>query len=357
MNYYELLGVNRNATEDEIKKAYKNAAKKYHPDRLANKSEEERKAGEEKFKQISEAYEVLSDAAKRKHYDRFGNMDGFGQGGVGGGGGFGSFFNGGDFSDLGDFGDFFTFGRSKRRSQQAPKQGLSLKITVEVTLEDVFKGAEKTIRYPRQVRCKHCNGVGGDGERTCTRCYGTGTYTEMKQTQFGYSQYSQPCPYCGGTGKLIKNPCHHCNGTGFETIEEEFTFTIPMGVQNGWTTQFLGKGNEAKSPSASNGNLIVQVAYSFDTSRYQVTGDAVYERIGIPYYDLILGTTIERTLPNGKTVTVKIPEYSQEGTQVRLRNEGFRNKDYVFVLSNIMPTYVNKTERKLLEKVRKENGK
>lgn len=351
-NYYDILNVNNNFTEDELKKAYKKACLKYHPDRLAGKSDEEKKQAEEKFKDIQEAYECLSDPQKRAHYDRFGSMDGFGQGWSGGAdfGNFNTFF---DNFDFGGFADIF--GGGNRKQRQTNKPGQSIKININVDIKDILTGSTKKYKYNRNVRCTSCGGTGGTGVDTCSYCNGTGMITTVQQSGFGIIQNSRPCTHCNGTGKVIKNKCSHCSGNGFVQQSEEIQINIPKFVPNMYTMKIQGKGCEAKSKSMPNGDLIVTFLYNYDSTRYAIDGStgAVYERIAVSYYDCLLGATLKRTLPNGEVVTVTIPEGSDDSTQVKIKNHGLRNGDYIFIISPFMPKTISKEEKKLLEKIRK----
>lgn len=351
-NYYDILGVDKNFDEDTLKRAYKKACLKYHPDRMGGKSDEEKHEAEERFKDIQEAYECLSDADKRNYYDRTGSMDGYGQGWSAGAnfGGFSDFFNMHDMFDFGGFGSHF---RSTNKTQ-AVQPGKNIKITVPVTVEDIFKGSTKHFKYNREVRCEECHGTGGEGIETCKQCNGTGMYTTVQRSGFGVIQNSRPCPYCNATGQTIKHQCKKCKGTGFTNKEDEVEIKVPVFVPNGYTTQISGKGFESKTEGAPSGNLIVQFVYNIDTNKYAIddSGD-VYERIDIPYYDCILGITMKRELPNGVKVDVNVPQYSTDSTQIRIKNKGLRNHDYVYVVNPEFPKSMNKDEKNYLEKIKK----
>lgn len=350
-DYYKILGVDKNFDEETLKKAYKKACLKYHPDRQAGKSDDEKKKAEENFKDVQEAYECLSDTDKRSYYDRNGSMDGYGQGWSGGADMFSHFSSFFDDFDFPGFGGMFG---GNSRQQQGPKPGQNLKITVPVNIKEIMMGGKRNFKFNRNVRCKDCNGNGGSGIETCSHCHGTGMITEIHRSGFGMIQNSRPCQYCGGTGKMVKNVCHTCNGSGFVQKQEEVEITIPVGVNNGGTTQVIGKGCEAKSSSASNGNLIIQFIYDIDENKYAVSRDGtIYEKISVPYYDCILGNTIKRTLPTGQSVDVKIPKGTNMGTQVNIKYKGIRNADYIFVVEPFMPSILNKDEQKLLEKIQK----
>lgn len=254
-DYYEVLGVAKNATADEIKKAYRKMAIKYHPDKNPGDKE-----AEEKFKEAAEAYDVLSDADKRARYDQFGHSmgpQGFGGGGAGGGyyssGGmsmedifahFGDIFGG----RMGGFGDAFGgFGGAAGQPRQHVNKGTDLRITVKVTLKDIMNGVDKKLKIPRLVACAHCKGTGakdGTAFHTCPRCHGTGYITRVQQTMFGPAQSESVCPECNGEGKVISEACSYCGGSGVEKKEEIVSFHIPAGVEDGMTLTMRGQGNE-----------------------------------------------------------------------------------------------------------------
>lgn len=352
-DYYKILNVDRNFTDDNVlKKAWRKACVKYHPDKYANKSEAEQKEAEERIKEINEAYECLSDKDKRAYYDSTGSMEGYGQGWQAGSG-FGDFHS---FFRNFDFGDMFGFRQPNfgNRKRQQVMPGQSLKITLKVPIEEIFKGGKRKLKYTRKVRCSHCNGEGGSGVTTCPKCGGTGMLMTEQRTNFGRVQNMSTCPYCHGAGEVVSNKCTHCNGTGFTPIKEDIEIQIPAYVQHGYTTRLSGKGCESKSMGAPNGDLIVTFVYDYDQSRYAINeqGD-VYERIAVPYYDCILGTTMKRTLPNGSTVDVTIDAGANEETQIVLKNKGLRNHNYIFIVAPYIPKTVSKDERKYLEKIQK----
>lgn len=350
---YEILGVSRSASQDEIKKAFRKLSLKYHPDRQANKSDKEKKEAEEKFKEIAYAYSILSDEQKKHQYDTYGTVDDSGMGG------FNDFDMGSFFShfmnDSDIFGNFF--GGNNRRQQYREQKGENVGLNIPVTIDEIMNGINRTIEYEINARCDKCHGTGGEGIETCSHCHGTGMITETQRFGFSVMQSSHPCQYCGGTGKTIKNKCSKCNGTGFVRKKEKITLnqkTIIMGQQ----FSYPGKGSEAKSASNKNGDLIIQFTYTYDSSKYAVNGYDIYENLKVPYYDCILGNKLEVTLPNKEKVTIKIPEYSDNGTTIKLPNKGVgRRGNYIFVISVKMPTYIKSEERKQLENLRKINTK
>lgn len=345
---YEILGVSHNASADEIKKAYKKLAVKYHPDR--NKGSKE---AEDKFKEIGAAYAILSDEQKRAKYDRFGNVDedmmsgtGFDFADI-----FGKFFHGG-------FGDIF--GEQQRR-ETYPTEAQSIQVNIPLSIEDIFKGYDHEIEYTIDKRCPDCGGTGGTGVETCPHCHGTGRFIKVDKSPFGIFQQEMACPYCNATGKIIKNKCSKCNGTGTVKVKQKCKVSFRSGIKDGEYQVYYGYGCEGKDARTKTGNLIAVARYAFNTSKYQVTDRAVYELLEVPYYNCILGTEIKHKLPDGKEVTVKVPQYSKDGTQVVLNGEGLKlhnsysNGDYIFIIKPKMPTYINTEEKELLEKIKKIN--
>lgn len=328
-DYYEVLGVSKTASEDEIKKAYRTLARKYHPD--VNPGD---KAAEEKFKEAAEAYEVLSNAEKRQKYDQFGfNM---GPQGFPGGGSQGSFYSSGGmsmddiFSMFGDiFGDvrggggrYSGFGSATGGQRRAQRRGTNLRIHVKMTLEDILKGATKTLKIPTFVKCEHCNGTGakdGTAFATCPQCHGSGTITEVQQTIFGVSQAHVECPRCGGTGKIITESCSYCHGKGVERREQQVTFSIPAGVADGNVLTLKGKGN-APEHGGINGDLLVVIDEVKHPELIRDGADVIYNlMLDIP--TATLGGSVEVPTIEGKA-RLKIAPGTQPGKILRLRGKG-----------------------------------
>lgn len=345
---YEILGINRNASENDIKKAYKKLALKYHPDRNPGDKE-----AEEKFKEISGAYAVLSDPSKKQQYDMYGTIDGMNPNDAG--------FNFEDLfkhmSGFGDmFGDFFGGGNFGRSQQSEPRKASSIKIQIPLTITDIFNGYNHEVEYNCELRCKECNGTGGTGIETCQHCHGTGMITDVRRTGFGVIQQSHVCQYCGGSGQTIKNKCSKCNGSGIIQGKKKTWVKFRPGVAEGEWIVINGAGNEGKSTSTSNGDLIAVPYYNIDKNKFRIINGTVYERIDVNYYDCILGTNVERELPSHKKVKIKVPSYSEEGTQIVLNNEGINHGKYIFIVTPKLPKYIRSTERELLEKIKKENS-
>ncbi|MDE7389274.1 MAG: molecular chaperone DnaJ [Muribaculaceae bacterium] len=323
-DYYEVLGVAKTATADEIKKAYRKKAIQYHPDKNPGDKE-----AEEKFKEAAEAYEVLSDADKRARYDQFGHSmgpQGFPGGGAGGFGGgmsmedifaqFGDIF-GGRFNMGGGFGGA-TGGRGRRRQ----RKGSDLRITVKMTLKEIATGVTKTLKIPTLDKCTYCNGTGakdGTAFTTCPTCGGSGTITQMQQTMFGAMQSQAVCPQCQGEGKIISTPCPHCGGQGVSRKENTVSFNIPAGVSDGMVLTLKGKGN-APAHGGVNGDLLVVIQEVKDPELIRDGNDVIYNlMLDLP--TATLGGAVEVPTINGRA-RLNIPAGTQPGKVLRLRGKG-----------------------------------
>ena len=359
-DYYEVLGVSRTATDDEIKHAYRKLAKKYHPD--ANPDD---KAGAEaKFKEVSEAYEVLSDKQKRQMYDQFGTADP--SAGFGGGarpGGYYSYSNGGfngfDFGDLGGFGDIFSsfFGGGARsaRNSNAPRQGANIQTNIEISFEDSYLGVQKEINISRNEECKVCHGNGckpGTNPETCTMCHGTGQVTQTVSTILGQMQTSRTCSACGGKGKIIKEPCQECRGKGKVRKSVKITTKIPEGVAEGQSVVIRGEGEPGVN-GGPKGDLYI-VVHIKQHSIYTRKGDHVLCDIPITFTQATLGAEIEIPLVDGTKEKYKIPEGTQTGTKFTLRSKGFKNTngswrgDFIFTVVVQTPKKLTSEQRAIL---------
>lgn len=337
-NYYDILGVSKDASQDEIKKAYRKLSLKYHPDKQAGKSDAEKKAAEEKFKDIGEAYETLSDEQKRAQYDN--PMSGFGSGFSG--------FGGGTWEDMMDM----MHGAFHRRPQQ--KKGGDLKVVLHINIEDVFKPIKKTIKYTKTVRCSDCHGDGGFGKKTCPHCGGTGVITNIQQTPFGITQTQTQCPHCGGVGHTFTSKCTKCNGTGFEQKTVSVDINLPAGARDSYQYKMQGYGAECKDKNGVDGDLIIFVMYNKRSDIIVDQNMNVFQQIELPYYDCILGCEKNITLASGKSYTLKVPEGSRDGAKIYVYNEGIPNTNgqYYVVLKHIIPNKVSDKERELLTKIK-----
>ena len=323
-DYYEVLGVDKNASADEIKKAYRKLAMKYHPDRNPGNKE-----AEEKFKEINEAYEVLSDEDKRRNYDQFGHagVDGQGFGGFSGGSGFGGFGGFDDiFSDLfgGGFGGFGGGGGTSS-GRRGPSRGSDMRINLRLSFKDAVFGTEKKIKIKRRETCSACGGSGaqeGSHPRTCDKCGGSGQVTMRRQTAFGMMAQTVVCDKCHGEGQIIDNPCPHCHGTGLEEKERTIKITIPAGVDNDSVLPLRGQGNAGANGGAS-GDILVYINVQEDPI-FKRRGDDIYVELPISFMQAALGDSIEVPTIDGK-VKMKIPEGTQTGKEFRMRGKGVKN--------------------------------
>ncbi|MDE5660296.1 MAG: molecular chaperone DnaJ [Muribaculaceae bacterium] len=327
-DYYEVLGVSKSATADEIKKAYRKAALKYHPDKNPGDKE-----AEEKFKEAAEAYDVLSSPEKRQKYDQFGHS--MGQQGFGGGyGGYGGFGGGFSMEDIfAQFGDIFggrfggggfggATGRGSSRGRKPVRKGSDLRINVKLSLADIASGVTKTLKIPTNDACTFCNGTGakdGTAFTTCPTCHGQGTIVQMQQTMFGAMQSESACPQCHGEGKIISQQCSHCSGTGVQRKENTVSFSIPAGVSNGMVLTVKGKGN-APAHGGVNGDLLVVINEIKHPELIRDGNDVIYNlMLDIP--SAALGASVEVPTITGRA-RLNIPAGAQPGKVLRLRGKG-----------------------------------
>ena len=318
-DYYEVLGVSKDADDATIKKAYRQLAKKYHPD--MNPGDKE---AEKKFKEASEAYAVLSDADKRRQYDQFGHAA-F-EGGAGGAGGFGGGFNGADFGDI--FGDFFG-GGSRRRTNDGPMKGSNLRTSVRITFEEAIFGCEKEIEMVLKDECHSCHGTGakpGTTPETCPKCGGKGKVVFTQQSFFGTVQNVQTCPDCGGSGKIIKDKCPDCRGTGYIASKKKIQVSIPAGIDNGQSVRIREKG-EPGINGGPRGDLLVEVVVSRHPT-LQRQDMNIYSTAQISFAQAALGGEIRIHTVDGD-VLYEVKPGTQTNTRIRLKGKGvpsLRNK-------------------------------
>ncbi|MDD6208413.1 MAG: molecular chaperone DnaJ [Clostridiales bacterium] len=346
-DYYDVLGVSKTATDDELKKAYRKLAKKYHPD-----SHPGDKEAEEKFKEASEAYAVLSDADKRRQYDQFGHAA-F-EGGAGGAGGFD--FSGMDMGDIfGDiFGDFFGGGRS-RRSNQGPMKGANVRAGIRITFEEACFGVEKELELNLKDTCTKCHGTGakeGTSPVTCTKCGGKGQVVFSQQSLFGMVQNVQTCPDCRGTGKIIKEKCSACYGTGFTTSKKKIAVSVPAGIDDGQSIRLRDKG-EPGTNGGPRGDLLVEVTVSKHPV-FQRQGYDIFSTVPMSYATAVLGGDLKVSTIDGDVIYTVKPG-TKTGTKVRLKGKGvptIRNHqvrgDQYLTLEVDVPTHLTAEQKDLL---------
>ena len=364
-DYYEVLGVNKNSTPDEIKSAYRKAALKWHPDKWVNGTDAEKKTAEENFKEASEAYSVLSDENKKARYDRYGfaGMDGSTASG-GGFGGFGDF----DLNDIlnsvfgrgfdfgGGFSGFSGFGGSSSRGGTVKQRGSNIRVKVKLNLTEIAHGVKKKIKVSKYVACTHCHGTGSeDGStETCPTCHGRGQVVQTVNSFFGQMQTASVCPTCGGQGTVIKKKCTHCGGEGIVKGDEVIDIDIPAGVGEGMQLTVRGKGN-AGPHSGVNGDLLVLIEEEPHPDFERDESTLIYNLfITIP--DAILGTQAEVPTIDGK-VRVKIAPGTQSGKVLRLRGKGlpilngYGSGDMLVNVNVWVPKKYSKEEEKLLQQL------
>ena len=320
-DYYEVLGVAKTASEDEIKSAYRKLAKKYHPDLNPGNAE-----AEAKFKEVNEAYGVLSDADKRAKYDQYGTADpqaGFGGGGFSGGfGGFGSGGFSGGFEDI--FENIFGGFTGSRRSNNAPEQGRDLRVDMELTFEEAAFGTKKEINLTREESCDECGGSGaakGTTAEVCQACHGSGQVRTTQNTVFGSFSSTQQCTACHGTGRIIRTPCKKCGGKGRIRRARRISINVPAGIDNGQAITLRGEGEQGKRGGAA-GDLFVYFSVK-PHKLFKRRGNDIYLEVAVSFANAALGAEI--TVPTLEdSIKYKIPEGTQPGTVFRIRGKGIK---------------------------------
>jgi len=354
-DYYEVLGLDKSASADEIKKAYRKLAKKYHPDVSTEKD------AEKKFKEVQEAYDVLADSQKKAQYDQFGHEapgGGFGQGGFGQGG-FGDF----DFSDI--FSSFFGGGGGSRsrQSRSAPRKGTDIRRVMNISFEESVYGKTEKIKVPVYDECHVCHGSGAESKndiKTCSRCNGNGTVIMEQQTIFGRTRTQATCPTCDGTGKEIKNKCSNCGGEGVERVTKNVEVRVPAGIDNNQHIRLAGYGNKGQNSGPSGDLYILIKVKASDTFVRQ--GDDIIISHPITFSQAALGDEIKVPTVYGD-VLLKIPAGTQSDSKFRLKGKGMTNVrtrqkgDQHVIVNVVTPKKLSAEQRKLFEQLAKVEDK
>lgn len=345
-DYYEVLGLNKNATEDEIKSAFRKLAKQYHPDVCKEPD------AEKKFKEIQEAYAVLSDPARRKQYDQMGH-EAFSQASSAGGGPGGFDFSGFDFGDIFSdiFGSSFGFDFGGGRTQNRRQKGEDTVISMDITFDEAVYGCEKSITIDAYDKCTDCDGIGGHGKKTCSNCNGSGTVTAEQRTILGSFMTRTTCPYCNGKGYTFERTCSTCKGKGIVKERKNLRITIPAGINTGNHLRVSGKGNPGGN-GGPNGDLYIEFVVS-NHSLFQRDEDDIYLELPITITDAILGCKKDIPTLYGN-VMLSIPSGSQNGDKHRLKGKGVENVsngrkgDMYVILNVVIPNKLDRKQKELI---------
>ena len=357
-DYYDVLGVSKSASKDEIKSAYRKLAKQYHPD--INKSPD----APEKFKEVQEAYDVLYDDQKRAQYDQFG-FAAFEQG-ASNGGPFGQGFASGGFGDV-DLGDIFSsfFGGGRRRSQasSAPSKGEDTLTRIRINFMDAVLGTKVTLNVAYDEPCAHCHGTGAESDAsmtTCPYCGGRGTVSAQQRTIFGVVESEQECPHCRGKGRIIKDPCHTCKGEGYTRVKRDLTVNIPAGINAGQQIRVQGKGGRGIN-GGPNGDLYVEVLIA-PHPEFRRDGNDIHLDVPLSFVDCALGCTIDVPTVYGD-VSVKIPEGTQPDQILKIKDHGIKDlrsgrpgNQYIHI-KVVTPSKMSRTQRDLLSAFKEQTDK
>lgn len=347
-DYYKILGVDRNATSEEVKKAYRKMAMKYHPDKNNGDID-----SETKFKEAAEAYDVLSNPEKKSNYDRFGTADANPFGG-GGGNPFGGFGHGFSMDDIfSQFGDIFGQNKGGGRWNQKKRKGGDLRLKVSLTIQEILKGVTKKLKYKRQDSCNSCNGKGGTDVRDCMPCSGTGRRVVVQNTPFGQIRQEHGCPDCGASGKKVANPCGVCRGEGTVPKEEIVNVDIPAGVSSGMMLSMQGYGNHVKDGIPGDLQILVEELREFYFKR---EGNNLLVEKEVSVIDAIIGSQVKVKTPHGD-IPITIQPGTEHGRQLRVVGKGIPDVnlglgDLIVKLSIKIPKNVTMDERYILEKLK-----
>lgn len=353
-DYYDILGLKRNATDSEIRKAYKRGAVAYHPDKQQGKTEKEKKEAEEKFKDINEAYQILSDPEKKRMYDTYGTVDG--NGGMSAESAMNEFMK---HMRMGGFGDFFGSGSDTNYV----RKGRDIRINVNIPLGELLRGGKHNIKYSRYVKCSHCGGTGSENGKTekCPHCNGTGTITKIVRNGFAIIQNMTTCPYCKGTGTIITSPCKKCDGMGLERVNETMDFEIPYGITNGAYMTIEGMGNEVKDGVNGDATLVFTIGCPDGFSISSSDPFDINVNLKVPILDCMTGGKYTLKHADGRTLAFDIPECANDGHVLRIRNEGLRmgngSKGRLnVIIRHGMPKKLSKSDMKSVEKLKELNS-
>ena len=309
-DYYNILGVQKGASEGDIKKAYRKLSKKFHPDINPDNPQ-----SEEKFKEVGEAYETLSNPQKKQNYDTYGSADGMGNG-FGGQQGF-------NVNDIfSQFGDIFGNASFRNRNKRGMSKGSNIRININLTLDEIFSGINKKIKYKKNVSCIGCEGKGGKSA-TCGKCRGLGIITQVQNTPFGKVQNTMHCPNCRGEGNILIDACRRCNGTGINTKEEIFEFHIPAGIMDGEVLIIKNGGNFIKN--GLNGDLLINIV-EIPHEKFRRSGLDLHQRVNLKYKELVLGSAVQIDILNGK-IKINIKEGTPIGHILRVPGKGLRRNN------------------------------
>jgi molecular chaperone DnaJ len=351
-DYYNVLGINKGASDDEIKKAYRKKAMEFHPDKNPDNPQ-----AETKFKEAAEAYDVLSNPEKKSNYDRFGTADANPFGG-GGGNPFGGFGHGFSMDDIfSQFGDIFGQNKGGGRWAQKKRKGGDLRLKVSLTIQEILKGVTKKVKYKRQDSCKPCNGKGGTDVRDCMPCSGTGRRVVVQNTPFGQIRQEHGCPDCGASGKKVSNPCGVCRGEGTVPKEEIVSVDIPAGVSSGMVLSMQGYGNYVKDGIPGDLQILVEELREFYFKR---EGNNLLVEKEVSVIDAIIGSQVKVKTPHGD-IPITIQPGTEHGRQLRVVGKGIPDVnlglgDLIVKVSLKIPKNVTQEEKEVLEKLKESNN-